>query len=55
VRKKKEKSVRDKIGREEEEKKRRSGREGKPEQPGLTHKIDFFIMLNCWLCSLSAN
>ncbi len=38
-----------------EREKKRSGREGRPEQPGLTHKIDFFIMLNFWLCSLSAN
>jgi hypothetical protein len=38
-----------------EREKRRSGREGKPVQPELTHKFKFFIMLDCWLCSLSAN
>ena len=43
------------MGREKEREKRGSGRSGRPKQPGLTHKLNFFIMLNSWLCSLSAN
>ena len=43
------------MGREREREKRGSGRSGRPKQPGLKHKFDFFIMLNSWLCSLSAN
>jgi hypothetical protein len=43
------------MGREKEREKRGSGRSGRPKQPGLKHKFDFFIMLNSWLCSLSAN